>query len=136
MEPKLFNVRVDRDNLNSIVVEYLKEAILSGTYNEGDRIVETEVADHLGVSRAPIREAIRELEKEALLKQSRLIHCHKIRPGRYQRKYIVFAGKQHQQDFDYEDRLGDMILQFDKYGERNGGGGRRRDDFRSRKYCG
>ena len=82
MEPKLFDVRVDRDNLNSIVVEYLKEAILSGTYNEGDRIVETEVADHLGVSRAPIREAIRELEKEGIVET-------KPRRGSFVTKYSL-----------------------------------------------
>lgn len=82
MEPKLFDVRADRDNLNSIVVEYLKEAILSGSYNEGDRIVETEVADHLGVSRAPIREAIRELEKEGIVET-------KPRRGSFVTKYSL-----------------------------------------------
>lgn len=56
-----------RENLNSIVVDYIKEAILSGTYKIGDHINESELAINLGVSRAPVREAIRELENEGIL---------------------------------------------------------------------
>jgi DNA-binding GntR family transcriptional regulator len=49
------------------VVEYIKEAILAGVYKEGDHILETEVAKALGISRAPVREGIKELENEGIV---------------------------------------------------------------------
>ena len=56
-----------RENLNSIVVDYIKEEILAGNYKIGDHIYESDVAMKLGISRAPVREAIRELENEGIL---------------------------------------------------------------------
>lgn len=56
-----------RENLNDIVVDYIKESILSGTYKAGDRILENEVAMKLNISRAPVREGIRQLEKEGIV---------------------------------------------------------------------
>lgn len=56
-----------RENLNSVVVDYIKEAILNGEYKVGDHINESEVANILGISRAPVREAIRELENDGIL---------------------------------------------------------------------
>lgn len=41
---------------------YLADAILNGEYNAGDRIVETRLAQQLGVSQGAVREALRELE--------------------------------------------------------------------------
>lgn len=57
----------NRTNLSSVVVNYIKEAILSGDYKEGDHILESDVSIKLGISRAPVREAIRELEKEGIV---------------------------------------------------------------------
>ncbi len=45
----------------------IQEAILSNELKPGDRIVETQWAKELGVSKAPVREAIRELETIGLL---------------------------------------------------------------------
>lgn len=59
---------LDRRNLSSLVVDYIKEKILLGEYAEGDRILEYEVAEQLKISRAPVREAIRELEHQGLIK--------------------------------------------------------------------
>lgn len=56
-----------RGNLNSIVVEYIKECILIGKYKEGDRILETEVSNSLDISRAPVREGLRDLEQEGIV---------------------------------------------------------------------
>lgn len=56
-----------RANLSRIVVDYIKESILSGIYKEGDHILETDVANTLGISRAPVREAMKELEKEGIV---------------------------------------------------------------------
>ncbi|MEM1352952.1 MAG: GntR family transcriptional regulator [Pseudomonadota bacterium] len=45
------------------------EAIDDGTYRPGDRLVESELADRLGVSRTPIREALQRLETQSLLER-------------------------------------------------------------------
>ncbi|WP_455582305.1 GntR family transcriptional regulator [Dysosmobacter sp.] len=55
--------------LHQEVSHYIKEAILTGQLKPGDRIVETRMAQELGVSQAPVREAIRELEFSGLLEQ-------------------------------------------------------------------
>ncbi|KUO68849.1 MAG: GntR family transcriptional regulator [Clostridia bacterium BRH_c25] len=56
-----------RDNLCSVVVDYIKEMILSGAYKAGDHVLESEVALKLGISRAPVREGLKELEKEGIV---------------------------------------------------------------------
>lgn len=53
--------------LRDLVFEALKEAILSQKLRPGERLLENELADELGVSRTPIREAIRRLEQEGLV---------------------------------------------------------------------
>jgi DNA-binding GntR family transcriptional regulator len=50
--------------LGEVVFEYLRNAILNGTLKPGERLMEISLADQLGVSRTPVREAIRKLEKE------------------------------------------------------------------------
>ncbi len=50
--------------LRQVVFDALREAILSGHFKPGDRLMEVQVADELGVSRTPVREAIRFLEQE------------------------------------------------------------------------
>jgi DNA-binding GntR family transcriptional regulator len=42
------------------------EAIEGGTYKPGDRLVESELAERLGVSRTPVREALQRLETQAM----------------------------------------------------------------------
>jgi DNA-binding GntR family transcriptional regulator len=56
-----------RDNLCSVVVDYIKETILSGAYKAGDHVLEADVAFKLGISRAPVREGLKELEKEGIV---------------------------------------------------------------------
>ncbi len=45
----------------------IREAILAGQLKPGERLVEAELAQQLGISRAPVREAIRQLESEGLV---------------------------------------------------------------------
>ena len=47
--------------------QLVREAILSGTYEPGARIRETELAERFSVSRSPAREALQALEKEGTL---------------------------------------------------------------------
>lgn len=49
------------------IADTLRNAILSGELQPGQRITEAEVAARLGTSRAPVREAIRELVNEGFL---------------------------------------------------------------------
>jgi DNA-binding GntR family transcriptional regulator len=49
------------------VGEMLKKSILNGEYAPGDRLNEAELAESMGVSRSPIREAIQRLAKEGLV---------------------------------------------------------------------
>ena len=53
--------------LREMVYEELKLQILTGAISPGTRMMEVELADEMGVSRTPIREAIRKLEKEGLV---------------------------------------------------------------------
>lgn len=50
--------------LRDIVFESLREAIMGGALKPGERLMETQLAEELGVSRTPVREAIRKLELE------------------------------------------------------------------------
>ncbi|MFD1797247.1 GntR family transcriptional regulator [Paracoccus aurantiacus] len=45
------------------------DAIDSGTYKPGDRLVESELADRFGVSRTPVREALQRLETQSMVKR-------------------------------------------------------------------
>jgi len=54
--------------LGNIVYESLKESILNGSLKPGEKLMESRIAEDLGVSRTPVREAIRKLEKEKYVK--------------------------------------------------------------------
>jgi DNA-binding GntR family transcriptional regulator len=51
-----------------LVYESLRSSLLKGVLEPGSRLVEANVARDLGVSRTPIREALRRLESEGLVK--------------------------------------------------------------------
>lgn len=53
--------------LRDVVFKTLRQAILRGELKPGERLMEIHLANHLGVSRTPIREAIRMLELEGLV---------------------------------------------------------------------
>ncbi len=59
---------VSHTSLSSETADALREAIMEGALEPGQRIVESAVAEHFGVSRAPVREAIMELEKQGLVR--------------------------------------------------------------------
>ncbi|MFA6309273.1 MAG: GntR family transcriptional regulator [Clostridia bacterium] len=65
------NIINDTDaNLNSLqgrVFTQIQNDILNGKYEPGDSLIETRLCEEMGVSRTPIREAIRQLELEGLV---------------------------------------------------------------------
>jgi DNA-binding GntR family transcriptional regulator len=50
--------------LREAVCETLRDAIRKGILEPGERLMEVQLADELGISRTPVREAIRKLEQE------------------------------------------------------------------------
>lgn len=57
----------DQSSLRGQVFNIIQEDIINGRYEPGDSLVEMKLAEELGVSRTPIREAIRQLELEGLV---------------------------------------------------------------------
>ena len=53
--------------LRDVVFNTLRQAIIKGDLKPGERLLEIQLADKLGVSRTPVREAIRKLELEGLV---------------------------------------------------------------------
>ncbi len=53
--------------LGEIVFDHLKNEIIEGRLSSGERLMEVSIAEKLGVSRTPVREAIRKLEKEGFV---------------------------------------------------------------------
>jgi DNA-binding GntR family transcriptional regulator len=58
---------IQRQTIASMTVAALRERILRGDYPEGEPLRQDALADELGVSRIPVREALRQLEAEGLV---------------------------------------------------------------------
>lgn len=68
MENRFPTMKLDQYKpLRDIVFDALKEAILTGRLKPGERLMEVQLAEEMGVSRTPVREAIRKLELEGLV---------------------------------------------------------------------
>ncbi|MGH3441844.1 MAG: GntR family transcriptional regulator [Nitriliruptorales bacterium] len=59
--------RLTRESLHERVVHAIRDAIVQGRLRPGQKIPEHDLADQLGVSRTPIREALRVLEQQDLV---------------------------------------------------------------------
>lgn len=53
--------------LRERIADRLRSDIIKGTYKDGERLVEPKLAEMLGISRTPIREALRQLENEGFV---------------------------------------------------------------------
>jgi DNA-binding GntR family transcriptional regulator len=62
--------RRGKRTLTDYVYSALRSDILSGAYSAGASLVETRIAEELGVSRTPVREALRRLELEELVQST------------------------------------------------------------------
>lgn len=65
--PKLDSGPIEYGSLADVVAARLRDAILAGRLSDGDHIVERDIAAELQVSRGPIRDALRQLEREGLV---------------------------------------------------------------------
>ncbi len=64
-----FGKIAQRKSLGEHVFENLKSAIVKGDLSPGDRLIESQLAETLGISRTPVREAIHKLEREGFLRK-------------------------------------------------------------------
>ena len=65
---KLVPIKLDGyKQLRDVVFENLRDAIITQVLKPGERLMEIQLADEMGVSRTPVREAIRKLELEGLV---------------------------------------------------------------------
>lgn len=73
---------VERKMLRSQAKEVILERILTGYYEPGERLVETQIARELGVSQGSIREALRELETVGIIDYEAFRGSRVVQPGR------------------------------------------------------
>jgi len=59
---------ITNESLTTKVTQLLEQAILTGQIKPGEKLVERELSERLGISRSPIREAIRSLQSSGLVK--------------------------------------------------------------------
>ncbi len=60
-------IDINKESLADQVFTHIKKMILSGKLQEGERIIENKIAESYGVSRTPIREAIKKLNEYGLV---------------------------------------------------------------------
>ena len=61
------DLRSNKKSLSNLVYRDLKEKILKNKLLPGDKLIEMEIASNLGVSRTPVREALKKLEEDGLV---------------------------------------------------------------------
>lgn len=64
-------VPVPRQSTAALIADQLRSAIMNGSLAPGDQLGETDLANRLGVSRGPLREAMQRLVQEGLLRSER-----------------------------------------------------------------
>ena len=66
---------INYQTIREQVANYLRSKILHLEILPGERVLEQDIADELGVSRGPVRESLRQLEQEGLLEYRRNRGC-------------------------------------------------------------
>ena len=65
---EIMDLAIDRRTAHQLVLDTLRRAILTGTIPSGTRLVQADIAQQLQVSTTPVREALRDLATEGLIK--------------------------------------------------------------------
>ena len=63
----MVGTRKASDPRRDVIANQLREAIISGRFKVGERLIEEVLAEEYGVSRVPVREALRRLETEGFV---------------------------------------------------------------------
>ena len=66
-EVDLFDQKKENKSLTTLIFEKVREDVLNGVYKSGEKIIEAKVAEEMGVSRTPVREALKQLELDGLV---------------------------------------------------------------------
>ena len=69
-------------NLTELTYRSIKQQLLDGSFSEGMRLTEEQLANQLGISKSPVREALNRLEAEGLV-------CIESRRGAYVREFSM-----------------------------------------------
>lgn len=119
----------DYKPLRDVIYENIRKAIIRGDFSPGERIMEIQLAEKLGVSRTPVREAIRKLELDGLVEMI-------PRKGTYIKKVIkkdiedifevrkylealaAFLAAQRIKENQIKE-MKEILVDFDKYSEQN-----------------
>jgi DNA-binding GntR family transcriptional regulator len=64
---RIENIGAAHSPLTKLVVDSIRDRILTGHYSPGERLVEAQLSSELGVSRMPVREALRTLAAEGIV---------------------------------------------------------------------
>lgn len=62
--------RINRQSIREDVYDKLLNWIMEGVFRPGEKLVDKELAEHMGVSRTPVREALRRLEDKNLVESA------------------------------------------------------------------
>ncbi len=63
----LFDQKKENKSLTTLIFEKIREDVLNNVYKSGEKIIEAKVAEEMGVSRTPVREALKQLELDGLV---------------------------------------------------------------------
>ena len=132
--------RVEYEDLSQRVYRILKERILKGELRSGEKLLQVELAENLGVSRTPFLSALSKLEKEMLvqtiprrgafvrrLTHAEFVHIYDIRL----RLEPLGAGEAAQNATDEDiDLLEKITLEFDRLSRTDDDGGIKEGDYR------
>lgn len=64
---ELRSLRISQEPLHKEIAAAIRNAVIKGDFRPGERLIEAELSERLGVSRAPLREALKQLVAEGLL---------------------------------------------------------------------